>query len=363
MDRTAQYRLAHAAFVACVLSLLAFCFLFATPVVGNVSALLVASMFDCPLSARGPETCLAFGVDIGPRLYGYILPASAILTPLIFLASFYGLVKKWVFASLLLLVLRSWLKNRAEGEAVPAAIDIAMEAAGATSRVPAAVVDARTRFHAPPWWLLLFGVLAVAMLWQREVVAEWMVAHTEQFLARRHEARVSRPVAGRPSLPVAVPMAGTSGPMPSQDARPSPTHAPIAVLEPLPAIQPLYRVEVEPSQLPPSPAGEAGLVDALRAGKLRPASDADFARWRTRYTAVNGRPPAADFGEHLRMMDAYLVQGDFVIPSGLHGAHAVVFLLDNGVAHPRGDPGHSIVLDLNSGGCLGTLCRVWLQGR
>jgi len=101
----------------------------------------------------------------------------------------------------------------------------------------------------------------------------------------------------------------------------------------------------------------------LRAGTLRPAVGADIARWRSRYATTHGRSPGSAFDDHLRMMEAYVIQGDLVLPGGLHGAHAVVFVLDQDVPYPRGDAGHSVILDLDSGACVGAACGALLQAQ
>jgi hypothetical protein len=39
----------------------------------------------------------------------------------------------------------------------------------------------------------------------------------------------------------------------------------------------------------------------------------------------------------------------------------VIFLLDAGVPYPHGNPGHSVVLDLSTGACMGVTCGMLLQ--
>ncbi|MDR6841149.1 hypothetical protein [Pseudoxanthomonas sacheonensis] len=52
---------------------------------------------------------------------------------------------------------------------------------------------------------------------------------------------------------------------------------------------------------------------------------------------------------------------DFEIPAGLTGAHAVVFLVEPLVPFPRGDAGHSPILDVESGACIGAICRMLMS--
>lgn len=97
--------------------------------------------------------------------------------------------------------------------------------------------------------------------------------------------------------------------------------------------------------------------EALRANLIRPGSLADVQRFKSRYLAVNQQPVPKDFEEHISMMPIYVINIDFTYPEGLYGAHAAVFIIENGVPYPLGDPGHSQVLDMKSGTCLGRPCR------
>jgi hypothetical protein len=115
------------------------------------------------------------------------------------------------------------------------------------------------------------------------------------------------------------------------------------------------------SRAPPGPSGEAGLVEALRAGQLRPATGADFSRWALRWSEANRRSLPADFQGRSGSMTSYVIQKDFTIPEGLNGAHAVIFLLDTRVPYPHGSPGHSVILDLSSGACMGVTCGMLLD--
>jgi len=115
------------------------------------------------------------------------------------------------------------------------------------------------------------------------------------------------------------------------------------------------------SSAPPALSGEAALVEALRAGQLRPATGGDLSRWAVRWAGANGRSVPAQFQERSGFMTSYVIQKDFTIPDGLTGAHSVIFLLDARVPYPRGDPGHSVVLDLSTGACMGTTCGMLLD--
>ena len=118
---------------------------------------------------------------------------------------------------------------------------------------------------------------------------------------------------------------------------------------------------VVPPRALAAPSGEAGLVEALRAGHLRPATGGDLSRWAARWSQANGRSMPAVFGERSGHMTSYVIQKDFTIPDGLNGAHAVIFLLDTRVSYPRGNPGHSVILDLSTGACMGVTCSMLLD--
>ena len=170
----------------------------------------------------------------------------------------------------------------------------------------------------------------------------------------------------------ASPQARTPGTAASADAMPA---SPAVAALPAPAAPPpvaevadTVRIEdmvVLMPEVPPrvlaAPSGEAGLVEALRAGHLRPATGGDLSRWAARWSQANGRSMPAVFGERSGHMTSYVIQKDFTIPDGLNGAHAVIFLLDTRVSYPRGNPGHSVILDLSTGACMGVTCSMLLD--
>ena len=241
------------------------------------------------------------------------------------------------------------------------------------TQAPPTVVDARERTSRAAWWLLALVAVAAVVVLLREPIVAWLAPRVDALVSglssdthervatdpgvsdvspgqaasdMRDDTRPSRTVWADeiPSTPAAV-----EAPV---EARPAPA--------PLPEIKPLYPVPTA-APAPVVPEGKAGLVVALRAGALRPATGADIARWKSRYRSTQGRMPDRGFDDHLRMMDSYVIRRDFVIAGGLHGAHAVVFLLDNGVPYPRGDAGHSVILDLASGACVGMTCGMLLR--
>jgi hypothetical protein len=176
-----------------------------------------------------------------------------------------------------------------------------------------------------------------------------------------------------PQAPLPAPQASVQNPpAPSLPApsipAPSSPPAPVVAAPPAQNPPPVQRmVTLMPRDPPPArPAssalsGKAALVEALRAGQLRPANGDDFSRWAARWSAANRRSVPATFQERSVQMTAYVIQRDFTIPDGLYGAHSVVFLLDTRVPYPRGNPGHSAILDLSTGSCMGSLCGILLD--
>lgn len=109
------------------------------------------------------------------------------------------------------------------------------------------------------------------------------------------------------------------------------------------------------------PPGQAGLTEAVRAGVLRTGNSGDINTWKSAYTRKTGRSAGQQFDDRTRMMQVYVVTGDLTIPSGLSGANAVVFVLNRGAPLPRGNAGHSMILDVTSGSCSGATCGMALQ--
>lgn len=211
--------------------------------------------------------------------------------------------------------------------------------------------------------LAAFVVLACAVAlaaWFRADIARAAIAAYEQVAARLQRPGdgppVSAPSAGhgatRPDATQSTPVV----PSVADTVREAPAAADTAV--PLPPLPRLYPV---PRTAPAPPAGREGLVHLLRSGAMRVASGGDIARWSARYAQAHGRPPGPDFEDRLGMTQAYVITGDVTLPAGLTGAHSVVLLLERGAPHPAGDPGHSPLLDIASGACLGVTCGMLLE--
>ena len=212
-------------------------------------------------------------------------------------------------------------------------------------------------------WLLLIPLLALAYGFYTQF------DHVRAMLAPDTVAVAETPPDAAPIAPVTVasvptPVAPTSTAKVQQalavSAEPPPvapaSSAAIPVPPPLPV---LFAAPAEPVRA--RTMGKAGLVEALRSGELRPATASDFNRWKTSHARNGGGNPGRSFDENSTHMEAYVVRKDFEIPAGLTGAHAVVFLVEPLVPFPRGDAGHSPILDMESGACIGAICRMLMS--
>lgn len=194
-------------------------------------------------------------------------------------------------------------------------------------------------------WLIVVLILAV-------VVAASQIGPLERYLSPRPQM----PVVAAPAVdvPPSVPPAPPApAPQIAQAPEPEVVDMPTLMLKEPPPVQ----ADAQPAL----PAGEAGLVEAMRKGLLRPASASDLTTWKLRWSQANGRGLPSSFDERAQRMTVYAIQGDLQIPGGLHGAHAVVFVLEKGVPYPRGDAGHSAILDQATGACMGPICEMLLQ--
>jgi hypothetical protein len=165
--------------------------------------------------------------------------------------------------------------------------------------------------------------------------------------------------AATPSVPVVPAMPAVAEPLPPPPA-PPPAPTPAAP-EQMPTLMLKEPPSAAQASAPVLPEGEAGLVEAMRKGLLRPASGSDLSVWKSRWSQANSRNVPRTFDERTRMMTAYVIQRDLDIPAGLSGAHSVVFVLERGVPYPRGDAGHSVVLDQATGACMGAVCDMLLR--
>lgn len=114
-------------------------------------------------------------------------------------------------------------------------------------------------------------------------------------------------------------------------------------------------------QTPKRPSGEEELRLAMRAGVLRPGGPSDLDLWKRAFERHQRRKMPSEKWQYLSHMPAYRVTGDFEAPQGLNGAHAVVFVVPHGAPIPLGEPGHSLILDVDTGTCIGMTCDYYLN--
>jgi len=137
--------------------------------------------------------------------------------------------------------------------------------------------------------------------------------------------------------------------------------------EPLPAGASLVNpaaMPVESLRDPAAPAaGKAGLEEAVAAGVLRRATEADVEAWMTALArTLPARDQPAVEGQVLprvprpSLHNAYVVLKPFRFPSGLY-AEAGNFFIAPGVPPPTGNPGHSNVYDFNTVRCIAGVCQ------
>jgi hypothetical protein len=105
----------------------------------------------------------------------------------------------------------------------------------------------------------------------------------------------------------------------------------------------------------------ANLNDALRAYVIRPGTPGDLDRFKQRYASANNKAVGKNFDESFLHRSLYVITSDFTYPEGLYGAHSVTFIIENRVPYPQGNPGHSVVLDMNTGACIGFSCSSLLS--
>lgn len=221
---------------------------------------------------------------------------------------------------------------------------------------PAAAARSDDRGAGSLVWVALALIALVTLAWLAPLRELWAPA----------QAPLPAPQASVQTLP-APGLPAPGAPAPSMPAPSSPP-APVVAAPPAQNPPPVQRmVTLMPRDPPPArpapaaPSGEAGLIEALRAGQLRPATGGDLSRWAARWSQASRRSVPAVFQERSVQMTAYVIQKDFTIPDGLYGAHSVIFLLETRVPYPRGNPGHSAILDQSTGACRGALCGILLD--
>ena len=99
-------------------------------------------------------------------------------------------------------------------------------------------------------------------------------------------------------------------------------------------------------------SGKAGIDQALAQGLLKVATQEELKQWQK--NAGRTSLPAT-----VGSMDIYTIKAPIDLKGGLSGANSVVFLAPNSFLIPSGDRGHSAVLIIDNGTCLGVMCRLF----
>jgi hypothetical protein len=87
-------------------------------------------------------------------------------------------------------------------------------------------------------------------------------------------------------------------------------------------------------------AGDAGIEELLRSGKLRRATQRDYNQWRALSGGQAPRITVSALGGSNELFRTYVVLRSMTIPADLYGAKLVTLIVPRGVERPRGDPGH-----------------------
>lgn len=121
-------------------------------------------------------------------------------------------------------------------------------------------------------------------------------------------------------------------------------------------------------------AGKNGLLEAVAKGRIRPATQADIEGVKKHYEALEAKkqaikpasPPLAGNADSkprvrtpfLSVHGTYVVLNDFIYPAGLTAVNHSTFIVPKGTKLPTGNPGLSVVLDLNRADpCATVVCR------
>ncbi|MBF0311393.1 MAG: hypothetical protein HQL56_17910 [Magnetococcales bacterium] len=105
------------------------------------------------------------------------------------------------------------------------------------------------------------------------------------------------------------------------------------------------------SSLPP---GQEGLLELVRQGKIRPATDEDMQSWIDAASAKlkHLNPDARVKSAMLVKEWTFTVLEGTILPAGLAGALSRSFIIPKGVPVPKGEGGHNRFYDVASGTCI-----------
>lgn len=158
-----------------------------------------------------------------------------------------------------------------------------------------------------------------------------------------------------------------------------PTSAGAVTIAGIDTISPQVIKDLIPSKRPTTPpidgseppkliADTEGVQQAVSLGLLRVATERDVEKYLEAYETFaaprgstfalppiyGGQKPLNSTQKVLRGNTGYIILRNMRLPEGMGGAHAVTFILPPGVPYPKGQLGHSILLNMNDGSCAGT---------
>jgi hypothetical protein len=144
------------------------------------------------------------------------------------------------------------------------------------------------------------------------------------------------------------------------------TISPPAVKNPI-TIQQVASPPIDGSEPSKLMADTQGIQQAIALGLIRAATERDVEKYLEAYETFaapsgsilalppiyGGQKPSNSTQRVLRRNSGYVILKNMRMPEGMGGAHAVTFILPPGVPYPKGELGHSILLNMNDGSCTG----------
>lgn len=102
-------------------------------------------------------------------------------------------------------------------------------------------------------------------------------------------------------------------------------------------------------------AGPAGLRELESKGAIRKMTDSDLLRWQN--IKDMDTPPTTKLKKSTWVpLKGYMILQEITLPAGLYGSYSAFFFLEEGVPYPKGNLGHSALVDFNSNSCTGLGC-------
>jgi hypothetical protein len=97
--------------------------------------------------------------------------------------------------------------------------------------------------------------------------------------------------------------------------------------------------------------GKEGLLKGVRDGILKISSQTDLENWK-KTSGLKVLPQSFNY------QDKYLVTSLIKLSGGLGGANSAIFLVPDQTLMPSGDYGHSLILMMDNGSCVGVACSI-----